>query len=124
MIASSTWTFTMASIFTGATSSTGSSTGSTDPSTGGNVDKLKAKLKGQVGKLKTELIDVRAFLLDERVAKRCAKVRYLALQKGCDDILTEEDPTHSVLALFKAPFAVFESEEVLRSRISAGVLPC
>ena len=71
------------------------------------------------------LENIKKFLLDEKFAKGTTEFGYTVLLDGCNTILTGENPTQSVLALFKVHFADhFESEEVLRSRVGQGVLPC
>jgi len=82
----------MASTFTGATSSTGPSIGSTrkrmlppgvdpppspkKPKKQTKLDKLKAELEGQVGKLRDKLENVKKFLLNEKFAKETAEHGY------------------------------------------------
>src|SRR5258706_13753189 len=118
----------MASIFTGATSSTRPGAGSNRKrvlSRQTKLDKLKANLKVQVGNLKDILTNVRDFLLDEKFAKQDAKFVYSGYLATCQTIFTGENPTHAHLALFKVHFAdMFESEEVLYSLMDQGVLPC
>ena len=134
------WAPTMASTYTGATSSTGPSAGSNRKrvvSLGGDLpnpkkqkkqnklDKLKADLKEQVGILKDQLINFRKFLLDEQVAKKGAERGYTTLLFRCNMILSGENPTPPDLAMFQVHFAnEYESEEVLRIRMDQGVLPC
>ena len=132
------WTSTMASTFTGATSSTGPSAGSNRKRAGGDLssnpkkpkkptklDNLKAELKITVGNLKDRLINARDNLLDEKFAKQSTKYMYTSYLNACDALLTGENPTQPHLALFQVHFAnQFESEEVLRIRMDQGVLPC
>ena len=131
----------MASTSTGTTSSTGTSTGSnrkrslpsdSDPpprpkkqKKETNLDTLTAELQKEVGYLKDSLINLREFFIDERLAKKGAELGYTVLLEKCNTILDGENPTPSALAAFQVRFAnMFESEEVLRGRVTPSVLPC
>ena len=122
------WTSTMASTFTGSTSSTGPSAGSNRKrglSLSGDLspnskkqkkqtklDRLKADLKVQAGILKVEMANVQDILLNEDFAKNDAKTAYRALLSQCDSILRGENPTLRTLATFQANFEnQFESEK-------------
>ncbi len=125
----------MASTVTGTGASTGSSRKRKVKSDGNmrdpkrqkketaKLENLKAELQVSVGKLKTELVTFQEFLLDENVAKKDAKFGYINLLMRCNNILNGDNPNDTALAVFNEPFADnFESEDVLRSRMSPSVL--
>jgi len=120
--------------------STGSSTGSRKrmlPPGGGvqsspkkqkrqpKLDKLRANLQEQVGKLHGILIDERDLLLKKEFAKEDAEAAYNILLSACKKLLTGTDPSQLHLVRFKGHFAdLFESEKTLRGRVHQCVLPC
>jgi division protein CdvB (Snf7/Vps24/ESCRT-III family) len=88
------------------------------------LDKLKAQLKEIAGVLKNRLIQLQEHLVNEKVAKESAETVYMALVDQCDDILMGIEPDQDDLELLKEPFVNnFQPEEVLRNRLSGGMLP-
>jgi len=69
------------------------------------LDKLRANLQEQVGKLNAMLIDERKLLLNKEFAKKDAEPVYDVLLSACKNLLTGMDPPQSYLVQFKAHFA-------------------
>ena len=62
-------------------------------------------------------------LLDAKTTKENAGATYTALLDQCDAILTGMEPGEDTLELFKTPFVENFEPEVLRDRLSRGMLP-
>jgi ATP phosphoribosyltransferase len=97
----------------------------TKPRVTTELEKLKAELKTQVGRLKGNLGIVGKDITNEKYAKVYAEKVYGSLIGCCDDILAGEKFGSSTLALFRAPFAdVFHPDEVLSQQLDQSMYPC
>ena len=88
------------------------------------LDKLKAQLIDTAGVLKKGLTTLQKHLENDLVAKESDSGIYACLIDACDDILMGIVPDEDVLEFLRDPFEdYFQPEEVLRNRLSGGMLP-